>query len=391
MAFMRRAVRIGALVAALAVVVGVVATIVGAASTGGTTFHPIDPVRAFDSRVAAYPESGILAPNASRVIPVKDGHDFFGNVTLADAVPPGATAVSYNLTVTGPTGPNFVAITPGDAAALTTSAMNFDGTHDDANAGIVAVDGTRSVKVWNGIEAGSTHFIVDITGYFMDEPNISARDRTVFVGGGASEEANGQALLDAVEFVNTHFPSAVDPWLIKLEPGIYDVGASDVFIGNGVSLAGSGEGVTRITGSAVVISVQSDSASIADLTSETTGIGFESEALEVNGTLLVTDSRFVGVASTIDIDGGTVTFDGVTFDTPGANDIDLLSVFAGTVTVRESTLLGIETSDGVIRALGSSTLTITNSFIEDDTSAVAGMATCRGVATATGFLTATCP
>ncbi len=131
-------------------------------------YVPIDPVRAFDSRVAAYSASGILAPNSSRVISVKDGHDFFGTVKTPDAVPPGAKAVTYNLTVTGPTGPNFVSITPGDAAAVTTSAMNFDGTHDDANAGTVNVDATRSVKVWNGIESGSTHIIIDITGFYVE-------------------------------------------------------------------------------------------------------------------------------------------------------------------------------------------------------------------------------
>ncbi len=131
-------------------------------------FVPIDPVRAFDSRVAAYAASGILAPNASKVVSVKDGHDFFGNVTTADAVPAHALAVAYNITITGPTGPNFVSVTPGDATSLTTSAINFNGTSDLANAGIVNIDSARQLKVWNGIESGSTHIIIDITGYFVE-------------------------------------------------------------------------------------------------------------------------------------------------------------------------------------------------------------------------------
>ncbi len=157
---------------------------VGAAGAAdpGTTFYPIDPVRAFDSRVSAYPESGTLAPNASRVIPVKDGHNSFGAVTTPDAVPVGATAVSYNLTITQPTGANFVAVTPGDATSFSTSAINFNGTADVANAGIVTIDGDREVKVWNGIESGTVHFIIDITGYYQPNPLLVDVDRGT-VGG----------------------------------------------------------------------------------------------------------------------------------------------------------------------------------------------------------------
>ncbi len=147
------------------------------------SYVPIDPVRAFDSRVAAYTASGLLAPNAFKDIFVGDGHDFFGNVTAPDVVPPGAKAVTYNLTITGPTGPNFVSVTPGDALFPTTSAMNFDGTHDDANAGTVNVDASRFITVWNGIESGSTHIIVDVTGFFIEPLYATvAADGTLLAG-----------------------------------------------------------------------------------------------------------------------------------------------------------------------------------------------------------------
>ncbi len=136
-------------------------------STTDTKFVEIEPVRAFDSRIPKYVARGMFAPNTSRVVAIRDGHDAAGNVTVADAVPVGATAVSYNLTVTGPTGPNFVSITPGDATAFTTSAINFNGTADVANAGIVSIDVNRTVRIWNGDQGGSTHVIIDITGYFV--------------------------------------------------------------------------------------------------------------------------------------------------------------------------------------------------------------------------------
>jgi len=140
----------------------------------GATFFPIDPVRAWDGRIASYPNSGLLAPNTSKVISVKDGHDAAGVVNLADAVPSGATAVTYNATVAGPTGPNFISVTPGDATGFTTSALNFNGTSDVANAGTVTLDTSRQVKLWGGNQAGSMFVIIDITGYYAPavHPNM---------------------------------------------------------------------------------------------------------------------------------------------------------------------------------------------------------------------------
>ena len=97
---------------------------------------------------------------------VSDGHSSSGAVTAADIVPPGATAIAYNLTVSGPQGPNYLSITPGDATSFTASAINFNGTSDVANGGIVRIDANRQVKVFCGDQAGSTNVILDVTGYF---------------------------------------------------------------------------------------------------------------------------------------------------------------------------------------------------------------------------------
>ncbi len=75
-------------------------------------FHAIAPQRAYDSRIAAYTPNGLLAPNASRVVSVADGHNAAGAVTLANAVPLGATAVEINLTAADPTDKNFLAVAP---------------------------------------------------------------------------------------------------------------------------------------------------------------------------------------------------------------------------------------------------------------------------------------
>ncbi len=131
----------------------------------GTVFHPITPVRAYDSRLTAYPVNGPIANNTSRVVDISSGHDLAtGAVTVANAVPAGATAITFNLTTAESTTSGFVAITPGDAATFATSSLNLNGT-PLANGGTVAIAGDRTVKVFVG-GGGSTQVIIDVTGYY---------------------------------------------------------------------------------------------------------------------------------------------------------------------------------------------------------------------------------
>jgi hypothetical protein len=43
--------------------------------------------------------------------------------------------------------------------------------------------------------------------------------------------------------------SASNPWLLKIEPGIYDLGPTPLYMSPYVDIEGSGEGVTRLIGS----------------------------------------------------------------------------------------------------------------------------------------------
>jgi hypothetical protein len=89
-------------------------------------------------------------------------------VVTADAVPVAATAIACNLTVSGTTGSNFLALTPGDAASYTTSAINWTGADQSvANGLITKLDANRFVKVWCGDQSGSTHVLLDVNGYWL--------------------------------------------------------------------------------------------------------------------------------------------------------------------------------------------------------------------------------
>jgi hypothetical protein len=138
----------------------------GTPTTG--SFHAISPQRAYDSRQAAYAVSGVMAPNTNRVISVADGHGENGAVTLANAVPAGATAVQINLTAANMTAPNFLQVAAGNVTTVTASVLNWGpGDIQIANAVTVPVDASRQIKVFCGNQTGSTHVIVDVFGYYL--------------------------------------------------------------------------------------------------------------------------------------------------------------------------------------------------------------------------------
>ena len=134
-------------------------------ATGGA-FHPIDPVRVYDSRAAA-PAPGALTSGSSRVVSVADARDGAGGaVVIADAIPAGATAISFNLTITETVGSGFLSVAPGNASSSAASSINWSATGQIlANGLIVKVHTDRTVKVFCG-GGGSTHFLLDVSGYW---------------------------------------------------------------------------------------------------------------------------------------------------------------------------------------------------------------------------------
>jgi len=131
------------------------------------SLHPVEPTRVYDSRLAA-PDPGKVATGESRTFSVASGRDLdTGAVTELDFVPAGTLAVAYNLTVTETEGAGFLAITPGTSTAFKASTINWStGGQIVANAGMVPVDGLRSLKAFCG-GSGRTHFLIDITGYYL--------------------------------------------------------------------------------------------------------------------------------------------------------------------------------------------------------------------------------
>jgi hypothetical protein len=149
-------------------------------------FFSMTPQRVYDSRWTnaasgiAATKLGRLSRNESRVISLKDGRNSSGRVTTSDLLQPssgsiGVQSIAYNLTVTQPSGANYLSLAPGDATtAPATSSINFIASNI-ANGGIISISADRELKVFCGDDLGGCHFILDITGFYQTQSTVSSR------------------------------------------------------------------------------------------------------------------------------------------------------------------------------------------------------------------------
>jgi hypothetical protein len=133
------------------------------AGAGQAEYKTISPVRALDSRPGInIGLSGAFQKNVPRELSIGPAH-----------VPANAVAITGNLTVVGQTGGGFLAITPTSNANPTTSNLNFPVGDARANGFVAPLDAEDDIWiVYKTTLTGprSTHVIVDVTGYFVDDP-----------------------------------------------------------------------------------------------------------------------------------------------------------------------------------------------------------------------------
>ena len=117
-------------------------------------------------------------------------------------------------------------------------------------------------------------------------------ERTVVVSPtGITATDNGLLLIAALNSVaaGPPVPSATDRFLIKLEPGVYDLASNSIELPAWVDLEGSGEGITLIRGTVMSLSTCQrglvavrENAEIRHLSVENnTGVDFDSAALQL--------------------------------------------------------------------------------------------------------------
>lgn len=99
---------------------------------------------------------------------------------------------------------------------------------------------------------------------FLGAETVGAQIRTVLVSPVPGDPvASGTALRNALAGILS--PSATDRWLLKIEPGIYDVGTAPLQMRSWVDIEGSGIGVTTFRGTALPEEATINGASNAEL------------------------------------------------------------------------------------------------------------------------------
>lgn len=113
----------------------------------GAGFHPITPVRGYDSRTTEW-----VWPNAQR------------NVPLGGVVPAEAETVLFNLTGIGYFYGTSLTAWPAGQPRPNVSSVNINGSQTAANHAVVDLGTRRAVDVYNASD--HTHIVVDVAGYF---------------------------------------------------------------------------------------------------------------------------------------------------------------------------------------------------------------------------------
>lgn len=132
--------------------VDVVVDVVGyyaAELTSGDRFSPLPPARLLDTRTT---------------VPIGADRSTSVQVAGVNGVPADVTAVALNLTATGATEETYLAVYPSGSARSASSSLNPRPGQDSSNQVIVPVGPDGRVNVYN--HAGSTHAILDVSGYY---------------------------------------------------------------------------------------------------------------------------------------------------------------------------------------------------------------------------------
>lgn len=129
------------------------------------SYHPVTPQRVYDSRKGA----GVLSAGQHRDISVKDAIDVnTGDVSFGDYIPPGATAVMANVTITRTVGHGFLVCNPGLNYTITTSTVNWTAAWQTvANAITLTLNDNRQIALIVNGSGAKTEVIIDVMGYYL--------------------------------------------------------------------------------------------------------------------------------------------------------------------------------------------------------------------------------
>jgi hypothetical protein len=120
-------------------------------------FYTLTPCRLADTREAPGPDGG----------PALQAGETRSFVMVGPCgIPAEADAIAVNVTVTQPTAQGHITIYPLGIPLPPTSTINYSAGQTRANNAIVQVGTDGSIAVTCGQLSGTTHFIIDVVGFF---------------------------------------------------------------------------------------------------------------------------------------------------------------------------------------------------------------------------------
>ena len=160
---------------------------------GGPTALPfiaLFPCRLVDTRAPAFP-----APLGGGFLPPATVRSY--TLTGVCNVPPGAQAISLNVTVVNPTGPGFITLYPEGGAFPPVSTLNYLGHDVIVNAAVVPLSATGGISMALGVSGGDV--ILDTNGYYATVPSVTsvntlAGDLTLSAGSNVTITPSGNTL-----------------------------------------------------------------------------------------------------------------------------------------------------------------------------------------------------
>jgi hypothetical protein len=125
----------------------------GSESTSAPNFYTLEPCRLIDTR-----DTGAM---------LMAGNDLAVQVSGHCSVPAGARAVTANLVSVGSTDPGDLRFYRADRLVPTTSAVNYGAGQVRASAAVIPLDPQGALAVRASQPKGTTHLIIDVSGYFQ--------------------------------------------------------------------------------------------------------------------------------------------------------------------------------------------------------------------------------
>jgi len=134
----------------------------GAAAAGGDVYRAVTPFRVEDSREPGSQAPGAWGAGEVRAISV-------AGVGGSGVPATGVSAVAVNVTGVAPSTGTHITVFPSDVTAPNASNLNLGAGEVAPNMVIVKVGPDGKIKLRNN--SGNVHLIVDIVGYYVNEPS----------------------------------------------------------------------------------------------------------------------------------------------------------------------------------------------------------------------------